>query len=136
MSKTRAEATGMITNPEQIHGCTWYRLDPQYGNPNPGNAVIISPTEGVVAISGTDRAYTPESITMGSVNDHHGSTLHRLKQAYPNLSTLGNSGFVFASPTPRHPNLRYRFAVDTGGDHRVKDMDLEAIDDNGCHLDN
>lgn len=133
MTEDEALATGLITEPEQIGECTWYYLDPSAGEQNPGSGVVISPTEGVVSIPGTQRMQTPEGITMGSVDNDRGSTTEQIENAYDRY-TVDKTGPVpiYTAPTPGNDDAHYIFAI--GEDDRVKDMGLTADDDGECGL--
>lgn len=133
MSKRRAVATGLITDPQRIGRCTWYYLERSEGRQNPGDGVVVSPTRGVVNIPGTQRTHTPEGIRMGSVDNHRGSLVRRIEHEYPDYS-VDKSGPtpIYTAPTPRNRSAHYTFAI--GEDHRVKDFTLTRNRDGGCGL--
>lgn len=120
---SEAEATGLLVDKQVNGGCTRYYLNPSEGKQNPGSGVWVDQKAGVVLIGGTDRAHTPEGITMGS-------TLDQVRKAYPALKPVPPQDFVYDTAVPGHPELRYRFAVDEH--QRVSDYDVNTGDIGAC----
>lgn len=133
MSEDDAVATGLLTDRQEIGDCTWFYLDPAEGEQNPGAGVAVSPTHGVVSIPGTASSGTPEGITMGSVDDHEGSTTEHIEAGYDRY-TVDKTGLtpLYTAPTPGNSEAHYIFAI--GEDDRAKDMALTADDDGECGL--
>lgn len=131
MTEQQAVRTGLITGREAIGSCTWYYLKSTEGQSNPGDGVVISPARGVVNIPGTDTTHTPEGISMGSIDDHAGSTAAQIAAAYPDRTTDPDQPItVYNAPTPGNADAHYVFAM--GEDGRVKDLALTSNADGGC----
>lgn len=120
-----AEATGLLVN-KQPGACTFYYLHPDEGEQNIGSGVFIDPTLGVVMIGGTTRSHTPEGIAMGA-------TLEAVRGAYPDVTPVPPTDFVFSAGVPGHAELRYRFAFNGTG--RVSDFALHAENMGACSSD-
>jgi hypothetical protein len=133
MSEHDALATGLLTDPETINGCDWYRLADSEGDQNPGDGVIISPATGVVSIPGTTTSSTPEGITMGTIGDSAGSTVDDVVAAYPRYIVRQSGAVqVYEAPVPQNAGAHYWFVP--GDDGHIKDMLLATDDDGGCGL--
>ncbi|MFE7117104.1 hypothetical protein ACFU99_17005 [Streptomyces sp. NPDC057654] len=121
-SERAAEQTGLLVDKKGGGGCSVYHLRPSEGKPNPGGGVFIESRKGVAMITGTDRIHTPEGVTMGT-------SLDRVKAAYPRLKKIDD--WIFETPVPgaRH-GQRYRIAFDD--QDQVSDFALEAADRGRC----
>lgn len=133
MSEKKAVATGLIHDRQDVGECTWYRLKPSEGKQNPGSGVVVSPTEGVVSLPGTEDTHTPEGITMGSIDNDQGSTTGKIEKSYDKY-TVDKTGPVplYTAPAPGNASAHYFFAI--GEDDLVKDLGLTSDNDGGCGL--
>lgn len=121
-SGDEAEATGLLVD-KRPGPCDRYYLHPDEGEQNVGSGVFIDPELGVVLIGGTTKSHTPEGIGMGS-------SLEEIRAAYPDLTPVPPTDYVYEADVPGFEEHQYRFAVDESD--RVTDFVLHAEEAGQC----
>ncbi|CCH27438.1 putative secreted protein [Saccharothrix espanaensis DSM 44229] len=82
MTDAEARATGVLRLPGQGTGCVAYAVNGQ-----PGDGVLVSPTEGVVGITLPQAGATPSGVG-------EGTTVDAARAAYPSLVVDGGKAVV------------------------------------------